>query len=234
MEISPDSLIYFERLPLVINATLVFTWFTMALLVVGAAVVTRRLTVVPPLPTWQNLLEMVVEGIYDQIRDITQQDPEPYFDFVGTLFLFIVTSNVLAVVPGYQAPTGSLSTTTALAICVFVAVPIFGIRSQGLGRYLKSYLEPTPIMLPFQIVGEFSRTLALAVRLFGNIMSGNLLVAILLSLVPLFVPVVMQILGLVFGLIQAYVFAVLALVYLASATAVQQGHSRSTQEISHD
>jgi F-type H+-transporting ATPase subunit a len=112
-------------------------------------------------------------------------------------------------------------------------VPIFGIRRQGLGRYLKSYLEPTPIMLPFQIVGEFSRTLALAVRLFGNIMSGNLLVAILLSLVPLFVPVVMQVLGLVFGLIQAYVFAVLALVYLASATRAQ-GHSRSTQEISHD
>ncbi|QQE63677.1 ATP synthase F0 subcomplex subunit A [Leptolyngbya sp. BL0902] len=235
MDISPDSIIYFERLPLVINATLVFTWLTMALLVGVSLGVTRRLTVSPPLSAWQNILEILVEGIYNQIRDITQQDPEPYFSFVGTLFLFILTSNLLTAVPGYQAPTGSLSTTTALAICVFVAVPIYGIRSQGLGRYLKSYLEPTPIMLPFQIVGEFSRTLALAVRLFGNIMSGNLLVAILLSLVPLFVPVVMQILGLVFGLIQAYVFAVLALVYLASATAVQQqGQSNSMQEISHD
>lgn len=235
MEISPDSIIYFEQAPFVVNATLVFTWLTMALLVGVSLAVTQRLTVSPPLSSWQNSLEIVVEGMYNQIRDITQQDPEPYFAFVGTLFLFIVTSNLLTAVPGYQAPTGSLSTTTALALCVFVAVPIFGIRSQGLGRYLKSYLEPTPIMLPFQIMGEFSRTLALAVRLFGNIMSGNLLVAILLSLVPLFVPVVMQVLGLVFGLIQAYVFAVLALVYLASATAVQkQGQSNSMQETSHD
>jgi F-type H+-transporting ATPase subunit a len=222
MEISPDSIIYFARSPVVINATLVFTWLTMALLVGVAAWVTRHLTVRPSLPIWQNGLELLVDGIYQQIKDITQQDPEPYLSFVGTLFLFIVTANLLAVVPGYQAPTGSLSTTTALAICVFVAVPVYGIRQQGLGRYLKSYLEPTPIMLPFQIIGEFSRTLALAVRLFGNIMSGNLLAAILLSLVPLFVPVVMQVLGLVFGIIQAYVFAVLALVYIASATSVQQ------------
>jgi len=119
-----------------------------------------------------------------------------------------------------------------LAICVFISVPIFGIRSLGLGRYLKSYLEPTPLMLPFQIIGEFSRTLALAVRLFGNIMSSNLIAAILLSLVPLFVPVAMQILGLVFGVIQAYVFAVLALVYTASATSVQQQTPRSSTPVS--
>lgn len=224
MEISPDNIIYFARSPVVINATLVFTWLTMALLVGVPAWVTRHLLMAPPLPSWQNVLELLVDGIYQQIKDITQQDPEPYLSFVGTLFLFIVTANLLAVVPGYQAPTGSLSTTTALALCVFVAVPIYGIRQQGFGRYLKSYLEPTPIMLPFQVIGEFSRTLALAVRLFGNIMSGNLLAAILLSLVPLFVPVVMQVLGLVFGIIQAYVFAVLALVYIASATSAQKHH----------
>lgn len=235
MEITPDSIIYVSHSPIVINATLVFTWLTMALLVGVSAVVTRRLSVGAKLPSWQNFLEMVVEGLNDQIQEITQQDPEPYLSFVGTLFLFILTSNLLMVVPGYQAPTGSLSTTTALAICVFVAVPIFGIRSQGLGRYLKSYLEPTPIMLPFQIIGEFSRTLALAVRLFGNIMSGNLLAAILLSLVPLFVPVTMQVLGLVFGVIQAYVFAVLALVYIASAASVQAPRpSMSTQENTHE
>lgn len=231
MEISPDHIIYFARSPIVINATLVFTWLTMAILVRGAAWVTRRLSVCPPLLPWQTMLELLVDGICQQIKDITQRDPEPHLSFVGTLFLFIVTANLLAVVPGYQAPTGSLSTTTALAICVFVAVPIYGIRQQGLGRYLRGYLEPTPIMLPFQIIGEFSRTLALAVRLFGNIMSGNLLAAILLSLVPLFVPVVMQVLGLIFGIIQAYVFAILALVYMASATSVQQpGSPLSTQE----
>jgi F-type H+-transporting ATPase subunit a len=231
MEISPDSIIIYAREPIVLNATLLFTWLTMGLLVGVSAWVTRQLSVRPQLPPWQNLLEMIVEGMYNQIRDITQQDPEPYLSFVGTLFLFIVTSNLLTVVPGYHAPTGSLSTTVALALCVFVAVPIFGIRQQGLWHYLKSYLEPTPIMLPFQIIGEFSRTLALAMRLFGNIMSGNLLAAILLSLVPLLVPIVMHVLGLVFGVIQAYVFSVLALVYIASASSVQQqNHHVSTQE----
>jgi F-type H+-transporting ATPase subunit a len=222
MEISPDNIVIYAWEPVVLNATVLFTWLTMILLVGVARWVTRRLSVGPKMSPWQNLLEIVVEGIYNQIRDITQQDPEPYLSFVGTLFLFIVTSNLLTVVPGYYAPTGSLSTTVALALCVFVAVPIFGIRQKGLWHYWKSYLEPTPLMLPFQIIGEFSRTLALAVRLFGNIMSGNLLAAILLSLVPLFVPIVMHLLGLVFGLIQAYVFSVLALVYIASATSVQQ------------
>lgn len=103
MEISPDNIIYFVRSPLVFNATLVFTWLTMALLVGVAAWVTRRLLVRPPLPRWQNVLELLVDGIYQQIKDITQQDPEPYLSFVGTLFLFIVTANLLAVVPGYQA-----------------------------------------------------------------------------------------------------------------------------------
>ncbi|MEB3226459.1 MAG: F0F1 ATP synthase subunit A [Synechococcus sp.] len=221
MQITPDSIIFYQNNFAVVNATLVFTWLTMALLVGGAAWVTQRLAVRPKLPPWQNFLEIVVDGIYQHIRDVTQQDPEPYLAFVGTLFLFILTSNLLTVVPGYHAPTGSLSTTTALAIAVFFAVPIYGIRKQGLGGYLKSYLQPTPIMLPFQIIGEFSRTLALAVRLFGNIMSGNLLAAILLALVPLFVPVAMNLLGLVFGVIQAYVFAILALVYIASAATVQ-------------
>lgn len=226
MEITPDQIVIYAREPAILNATLLFTWLTMALLVGVSAWVTRQLSVNPKISPWQNLLEIGVEGIYNQIREITQQEPEPYLAFVGTLFLFIVTSNLLTVVPGYHAPTGSLSTTAALALCVFFAVPIFGIRKQGLWRYLQSYLEPTPLMLPFQIIGEFSRTLALAIRLFGNIMSGNLLAAILLSLVPLFVPIVMQILGLVFGLIQAYVFSVLALVYIASATSVQQQGER--------
>lgn len=227
MEITPDQIVIYAREPVILNATLLFTWLTMALLVGVSAWVTRQLSVNPKISPWQNLLEIGVEGIYNQIREITQQEPEPYLAFVGTLFLFIVTSNLLTVVPGYHAPTGSLSTTAALALCVFFAVPIFGIRKQGLWRYLQSYLEPTPLMLPFQIIGEFSRTLALAIRLFGNIMSGNLLAAILLSLVPLFVPIVMQILGLVFGLIQAYVFSVLALVYIASATSVQQQGERA-------
>jgi F-type H+-transporting ATPase subunit a len=222
MEISPDNVVIYTWGTVVLNATVLFTWLTMISLVGISILVTQRLSICPKMSPWQNCLEILVEGIYNQIREITDQDPEPYISFVGTLFLFIVTSNLLTVVPGYHAPTGSLSTTMALALCVFVAVPIFGIRQQGLWHYLKSYLEPTPLMLPFQVIGEFSRTLALAIRLFGNIMSGNLLAAILLSLVPLFVPILVHLLGLVFGLIQAYVFSVLALVYIASATSVQQ------------
>ena len=114
--------------------------------------------------------------------------PAKYLGFIGTLFLFIAVSNLCAIIPGYEAPTGSLSTTSALAISVFVAVPLFGIEEQGLGGYLKSYLKPTWIMLPFNIISELSRTFALAIRLFGNIMSGTMIVAILLTITPLIFP----------------------------------------------
>jgi F-type H+-transporting ATPase subunit a len=218
MILSPDEIVYATIGPFDISATLVFTWVVMALLVVGSALITRSLRVHSPLARGQNVLEALVVVILDQIEDITQRDPRPYLPFVGTLFLFIVTANVLAVVPGFQPPTGSLTTTAALAIAVFLAVPVFGIASVGLRAYLRGYLQPTPIMLPFTIIGELSRTLALAVRLFGNIMSGTVIVALLLAVTPLFFPVVMQAFGLLIGVIQAYIFAILAIVYIASGT----------------
>jgi len=181
--------------------------------------VTRRLDTGEELSRWQNLLEVLVTGLRDQIRDVSQQDPGQYLPFVGTLFVFIALSNLLSVVPFYLPPTGSLSTTTALALCVLIAVPLYGILHQGPARYLRHYLRPTPLMLPFNLIGELSRTLALAVRLYGNIMSGTVIVGILLSLTPFFFPIVMQLLGLLTGMIQAYIFAVLAMVYIASASA---------------
>jgi F-type H+-transporting ATPase subunit a len=123
---------------------------------------------------------------------------------------------MLAIVPGYEPPTASLSTTAALAICVFAAVPVYGIIHEGVGGFFKHYIEPTPVMLPFNLIGELSRTLALAVRLFGNVMSGTKIAAILLAVTPLFVPVLMNALGLLTGLIHAYIFAILATVYIAS------------------
>ena len=221
MEISPDNIVLLQWGGITLNATIVFTWVVMAFLVVVSWLVTRNLSVNPKISRWQSLLEIIVEGIANQIREVSQQEAKQYIGFIGTLFLFIAVSNTLTIIPGYQPPTGSLSTTTALALCVFVAVPLFGIMKRGAIGYLRNYIQPTPFMLPFNIIGEFSRTLALAVRLFGNIMSGTMLVAILLSLVPLFFPIVMQALGLVFGLIQAYVFAMLAMVYIASATSTQ-------------
>jgi F-type H+-transporting ATPase subunit a len=220
MDISPDSLILWEWGFVKLNATIVFTWLVMALLVLISWLVTRGFSDDPRISPGQNLLEVLVETLRNQIEEVGQQNPDRYLPFVGTLFIFIAFSNLLAVVPGFNPPTGSLSTTAALAICVFVAVPLYGVSRLGLSTYLKQYAEPTPLMLPFNIIGELSRTLALAVRLFGNVMSGTMIVAVLLSIVPLFFPVVMQLLGLVTGLIQAYIFAILAMVYIASATRV--------------
>ena len=138
--------------------------------------------------------------------------------FLGTLFLFVAAASLCTVIPGYTPPTGSLSTTAALALCVLVAVPFFGIQEKGVGGYLKSYVEPTFIMLPFNIISEVSRTLALAVRLFGNMMSGTMIIAILLTITPFIFPIVMTALGLLTGMVQAYIFSILAAVYIASAT----------------
>ena len=218
MTINPDQLILFQWGWFKLNATIFFTWLVMLLLTLGSWMVTKRLTTKGTLSRWQNLLEVLVKGIKDQIHQISRQEPGTYVPFVGTLFIFIAISNLLAIVPGYVPPTSSLSTTAALAICVFIAVPVFGIAQQGVADYLKQYLRPTPFMLPFNVIGELSRTLALAVRLYGNIMSGSIIVAILLTITPLIFPVIMQILGLLTGLIQAYIFAILAMVYIASAS----------------
>ena len=218
MEISPDTWVFYEWRGLSLNATIVFTWVVMALLVLGSWAVTARLSEGETVSRWQVALEVIVTTIRDQIAEVGADQPGRYLPFIGTLFLFIATANVLAVVPGYQPPTGSLSTTVALAVCVLVAVPLFSIGERGLGGYLRSYLQPTPLMLPFNIIGEASRTIALAVRLYGNVMSGTVIVGILISVAPFFFPVVMQVLGLLTGLIQAYIFAILAMVYIGSAS----------------
>lgn len=229
MRISPDAIVFFQWGPVSLNATIVFTWFVMALMVLGSWLVTRRLSAETRLSRWQNLLEVLVAGIRDEIREISGQTPGQYLPFVGTLFLFIAVSNLLSIVPGYEPPTGSLSTTAALAACVFVAVPVYGISQKGIS-YFAQYIKPSVFMLPFNIMGELSRTLALAVRLFGNVMSGTMIVAILLAITPLIFPIVMQALGLLTGLIQAYIFAILAMVYIAAATRAQRQEKPANQQ----
>jgi F-type H+-transporting ATPase subunit a len=218
MEISPDSWILYEWNGWQLNATVAFTWAVMALLVLVSWLITARLSEGETVSRWQVLLEVIVTTIRDQIDEVGAEDPSRYLPFIGTLFLFIATANILSIVPGYQPPTGSLSTTAALAICVLIAVPLFSISRRGFGGYLKTYIQPSPLMLPFNIVSEMSRTIALAVRLYGNVMSGTVIVGILISVAPFFFPVVMQLLGLLTGLIQAYIFAILAMVYIASAS----------------
>ncbi|WP_343081818.1 F0F1 ATP synthase subunit A [Ostreiculturibacter nitratireducens] len=223
MEISPDNWVLFTVGPFRVNATIVFTWVVMAILVLSALFVRLRLSATGDLTRSQNFWEAVVETMRNQIRDVSGQEPGPYLPFVGTLFVFIASANILAVVPGYTPPTGSLSTTTALAICVLISVPVYGMARKGVGGYVRSYFEPTPLMAPFNVIGELSRTLALAIRLYGNVMSGTVIAGILISIAPFFFPVAMQMLGLLTGVIQAYIFAILAMVYIASATRAHEG-----------
>jgi F-type H+-transporting ATPase subunit a len=211
-------MIFWQHGFLKLNATIAFTWGLMLVLTVGSLLVTRKLSMDQQRSRWQNLLEIIVTGIESQIEEVGLPKPERYIGFLGTLFLFIATASLCTVIPGYQPPTGSLSTTAALALCVFVAVPLFGIADLGLGGYLESYAEPTLMMLPFNIISEFSRTLALAVRLFGNMMSGVMIIGILLSITPFIFPIVMTALGLLTGMVQAYIFSILAAVYIAAAT----------------
>ena len=218
MRLTPDDLVFWRYGFLVLNSTIVTTWVLMLVMTVGSWLITRKLVTEVHISRWQGFLEIVVTTIQKQIKEVGLHHPERYLGFLGTLFLFIAVSNLCAIIPGYEAPTGSLSTTSALAISVFIAVPFFGIEEQGLGGYLKSYLKPTWIMLPFNIISELSRTFALAIRLFGNIMSGTMIVGILLTITPLIFPDFMFLLGLLTGMVQAYIFSILATVYIAAAT----------------
>ena len=218
MRLSPDQIILWQYGFFKLNGTIAFTWGLMAVLALGSMLVTRKLSMDLKRSRWQNLLEIIVTGIEKQIADVGLRQPEKYIGFLGTLFLFIALASLCTIIPGYEPPTGSLSTTAALALCVLVAVPFFGIEEQGVGGYLKSYAEPTIIMLPFNIISELSRTLALAVRLFGNMMSGTMILAILLTITPFIFPIAMSALGLLTGMVQAYIFSILAAVYIASAT----------------
>jgi F-type H+-transporting ATPase subunit a len=217
MRLSPDQVIFWQHGFFNLNLTIVTTWGLMLIMVVVSFLVTRKLKSSIHISRWQSILEMIVIGMQGQIKDIGLTKTRQYISFIGTLFLFIALSNIGIIFPWYEPPTGSLSTTAALAISVFLAVPFFGIQKIGIKGYMRSYLQPTFIMLPFNLISELSRTLALAVRLFGNIMSGGLIVAILLSISPFIFPMVMKVLGLLTGMVQAYIFSVLATVYIAAA-----------------
>ncbi len=222
MRLSPDEIIFWQFGFLKLNATIVFTWVLMFVLAVGSRLITHKISTGLTRSRWQNLLEIVVTLTEKQIEEVGLPHPKRYLPFLGTLFLFVALSALCTVFPGYEPPTGSLSTTTALALCVFVAVPLFGIVERGWGDYLKSYVQPTFIMLPFNIISELSRTLALAVRLFGNMMSGAMIIAILLTITPFIFPIVMKALGLLTGMVQAYIFFILSTVYIAAATRVRK------------
>jgi F-type H+-transporting ATPase subunit a len=222
MNLTSDQTIFWQYGFVKLNGTIVTTWILMVAMSLGAKVITRKLATQGEVSRWQAALEIIVTGINTQIKEVGLSHPEKYLGFLGTLFLFVAMASLCTVIPGYMPPTGSLSTTAALALCVFIAVPLFGMREQGFLGYLKTYVEPTPIMLPFNIISELSRTLALAVRLFGNMMSGAMIIGILLTITPFLFPIVMTALGLLTGMVQAYIFSILAAVYIAAATVARK------------
>ena len=219
MQLTPDQTVVFTLGQWQVNATIVNTWIVMILLAGISMLVTRNLRADKAPGRWRSALELIVTMIQGQIEEVTRSSARHVLYFSGTLFLFIAASNVLTVIPGFVPPTSSLSTTVALTLSVLVAIPLFGIAKGGVHQYLRKFIEPSMIMLPFNIIGEFSRGVSLAIRLYRNVMSGVVIAAILLSIAPFFFPVVMDMLGLLTGFIQAYIFAILATVYISSAMA---------------
>ncbi|MDE2300902.1 MAG: F0F1 ATP synthase subunit A [Burkholderiales bacterium] len=212
--------------PLSVGPTVLTTWLLMALLGGAAWAGTRRMSVAAP-SRWQLALEATVLALRDAIDNAAPGRAAQLLPFIGTLWLFIGSANLLGVVPGLHSPTGDLSLTAALALTVFGAVHWFGIRIDGLRAYLRHYLDPNPILLPFHLLGEITRTLALAVRLFGNIMSLELAALLVLLVAGFLAPVPLLMLHIVEALVQAYIFGMLALVYVAGAL---QSHEARTKE----
>lgn len=222
MSINPDKDIIFYISGTGINKTIVCTWFVMALLIGTAYFLGRKLQREDEMKWWQGILESIYEFGTGQIKEIMRQDGYVYFPFLVTLLLFVFTANILEVLPLYHPPTSSLSTTMALAVLVFLSVAWFGIKKKGVIGYLKSFAEPSIIMVPFNIISDISRTLAMGIRLFGNIMSESLIGAVLISIVPFFIPILMQLFGIIVGTIQAYIFFVLSAVFIGAAVTVEE------------
>jgi len=205
--------IVFQLGPLGITRTVVTTWGLMALLAGVAALGTRRLTLEPD--RWQTVLEATVESIDQAIRAVLPEPPTGLLAWIATLWIFIAVANLAGIVPGVGAPTDDLSLTAGLAVLVFASVHWFGMRSSGLWPYLRQYIEPNPLLLPLHVVGELTRTLSLAVRLFGNIMSLETAALLVLLVGGLLVPVPLLMLHIVEALVQSYIFGMLALVYIS-------------------
>ena len=203
--------------PVAITEPVIITWVIMAMLGAFAVAVTRRLALVPSKA--QTVLEMTVGAIDDQIRATMQVEPGPYRALVGTIFIFILVANWSSLIPGVEPPTAHLETDAAFAAIVFCATIFYGIRTRGLLGYLATFAEPTWIMIPLNIVEQITRIFSLIVRLFGNIMSGVFIGAIVLSLAGLFVPIPFMALDVLTGAIQAYIFTVLAMVFIGAAVA---------------
>ncbi|WP_392536686.1 F0F1 ATP synthase subunit A [Legionella sp. 227] len=211
-----------------ISQSLLTTWLIMLALFLFAWIPTRKLSLKSG--TLQVILEGILSTMYDAIKEVLPAHVDLVFPFVATLWVFILVSNLIGVIPGFYAPTADLSVTASLAILTFLSVHWFGIRAEGLRNYLKHYLKPTPFLLPFHLISEVSRTLALAVRLFGNVMSLQLTALIVLMIAGFLAPIPILMLHIIEAIIQAYIFGMLALIYIAGG--IQSHELKSRGELS--
>lgn len=191
------------------------TWGIMVVLTLVSWLVTRRLNTRPD--RRQTVLEIIVTGLLRQIEDVIRRDPRPLLPLIGTLFVFLVAANLAGVLPGTQAPTARIETPAALALIVFMSVHYYGVRARGPFGYLASFAKPKLIMLPLNLLSEVTRTFSLMVRLFGNVMSGEFVIALVIALAGLFLPIPFMALEILLGLVQAYIFTVLATVFIGAA-----------------
>jgi F-type H+-transporting ATPase subunit a len=216
------STVLFHVGPVGISKPVVTTWFIMLILVLACRLVTRRLQMQPD--TKQAALEVIVTGIEQQIEEVIRKDARPFLPLLGTLFIYLIAANLSGLVPGVEAPTSKLETPVALGLIVFLSVHYFGVQAQGIRGYLASFAKPKLIMLPLNILSELTRTFSLMVRLFGNVMSGEFVIAMVVALAGLFVPIPLMVLEMLVGLVQAYIFSILATVFIGAAVgSVEKG-----------
>lgn len=216
METSPFAPdIIFHLGPVPIDRAVLTTWAIMAVFWLILVFGLRKTRV--NAGSVQTALEILVDTIATQLREILRRDPWPYLPLLGTLFVFLALANLAAIVPGAKPPTGHLETPVALGAIVFFSVHFYGIRERGLAGYLRHYVRPNVFMLPLNILSELTRTFSLMIRLFGNMMSHEFVIAIVVYLAGLFVPIPFLLLGIMIGLIQAYIFTILAAVYIGAA-----------------
>lgn len=202
--------------PVPITRPVVTTWVIITLLALVSLFVRYRLSTAVP-GKLQSSAELVVEAIDHQVEEVIQRDPAPFRALIGTIFLYLLIANWTSLIPGAEAPTAALETDAAAALIVLVSSMWFGVRTQGVGGYLRSFARPSWMMIPLNLVEQITRTFSLIVRLFGNIMSGMFIIGIVLSLAGLLVPIPLMALDLLTGAVQAYIFAILACVFIGAA-----------------
>jgi F-type H+-transporting ATPase subunit a len=213
--------------PVVIKNTVIITWFVMAFIIVASYLITRRLSIKPG--AFQEIFEAIIESAEKTIKDTLPVSPWTVIPFITTLWIFIGASNLIGLIPGFMTPTSDINTTVAFAIISYSMMHVFGLKTMGLKNYLKHYTEPSWILLPIHFLAELTRTIALAIRLFGNMLSGDMIAIILLGIAGLLVPIPFALLHIVIGIIQAYIFGILTLVFIAGGIRVEQNKNSSKE-----